>query len=429
MLIKYLDKERNNGDSKLDSNNVAIHNFLPWFIKYVPRSFNDLVVTREIKELIDSIESYKKGKGILLYGDPGCGKTTAVTLIAREKNFELIEVNASDTRNKASIQEVVGNSIKQRSLFATSKIILIDEVDGISGREDRGGVAEIVRIIKTSLYPIVLTANSIEDDKLRPIIKVCKLVNFNKSTPQILLKIGERILKSEGIEYEKKDLEKFIKERNISDIRAFINDLQASIEDNKFNPGLLDYERSYKKVIRNLLENIFMKEPEVAYALNQNTTVSLDDLMLYLEENIPHVTKRLFQPFNILSKADVFRGRIIKWQYWRYLVYINFYLNYGISAVVSASKVSSKRNTRILKKWIYNNQASPLKSRTKLQKERNEEETFIEKLSRIYRCSTHKARRQLGYFCYIYRNSKDFRECMRRELEIDEKTDKFLKSY
>ena len=54
---------------------------------------------------------------------------------------------------------------KQRSLFASSKIILVDEVDGLSGDSDRGGLQEIERTIEETSFPIILTASNPWDYK------------------------------------------------------------------------------------------------------------------------------------------------------------------------------------------------------------------------------------------------------------------------
>ena len=52
------------------------------------------------------------------------------------------------------------------------------------------------------------------------------------------------------------------------------------------------------------------------------------------EENIPeeYQGEELARAYELLAKADVFKGRIYKQQYWRFLVYENFFLSYGMSS-------------------------------------------------------------------------------------------------
>ncbi|CAH1643183.1 unnamed protein product [Spodoptera littoralis] len=88
-------------------------------------------------------------KAALLSGPPGVGKTTSVALVCKELGFDMVEFNASDTRNKTLIKEQIGQLLTTNSLsgFAngvtgkqavTKKHVLVmDEVDGMAGNEDR----------------------------------------------------------------------------------------------------------------------------------------------------------------------------------------------------------------------------------------------------------------------------------------------------
>ena len=77
---------------------------------------------------------------------------------------------------------------------------------------------------------------------------------------------------------------------------------------------------------------------------------------MWLDENLPkeYSSEELKKAYNYLSRADVFKGRIRRWQYWRYLVYINTLITSGIA--ISKEKkqrpvTTYKQTTRILKLW------------------------------------------------------------------------------
>jgi len=46
-------------------------------------------------------------KAVLLSGPPGIGKTSAARIVCKELGYEVLETNASDTRNKNSIQNML----------------------------------------------------------------------------------------------------------------------------------------------------------------------------------------------------------------------------------------------------------------------------------------------------------------------------------
>lgn len=415
---------------KEDYSNNEIERFLPWFLKYQVKHFDDLIITEELKKILNFIENFKQGKALLLAGAPGSGKTTTLNLVGEKFDYEIFEMNASDARNKKSIIESVGDVIKQRSLFAKNKLILIDEVDGVSGRDDRGGVAELSKIVKDSKYPVVFTANDKESDKIKALKKVSIFIDFENHSKELLFNLAKKIFAEENIEYNENEIKSFIEERNSTDIRGFINDLQASTFEGKFEVDTNLELRDYKKKIESLLDKIYFSYPEDSFKGAYNTDLSLDDLFLYLEENTPIVYAKgaLMNAFNEISKADVFRGKIMRRQHWRYLVYVNFYLTFGVSNSKSnPSKTKYQRNSRILKKWIYNNKVNALNARTKIQKSNEEDPKFIEKLAKLYGRSAKRTRvEDLRYFAFIYNNDEEFKASIDKQLEIDDSVKKAL---
>ena len=81
-------------------------------------------------------------------GPPGVGKTTTAYLVAKELGYEITELNASDTRSKKQLDSVVADALGTRWVTNTSakKLLLMDEVDGMAGNEDRGGVGELIQV-------------------------------------------------------------------------------------------------------------------------------------------------------------------------------------------------------------------------------------------------------------------------------------------
>lgn len=58
---------------------------------------------------------------MLLSGPPGIGKTTAAHMACRSLSIEKVEMNASDTRSKATLHEQVSEIIDNKSLSGFSQ--------------------------------------------------------------------------------------------------------------------------------------------------------------------------------------------------------------------------------------------------------------------------------------------------------------------
>lgn len=122
----------------------------------------------QIFEWISDFEHQLK-KAFILWGPPGAGKTYMTYRMGRELGHDIIEFNASDTRDKAFIRKLKMVCL-QPSLDLESQIILLDEVDSFS---DKKGLIEVLGMTKK---PIIMTANNVY--KVNAIRKFCREMYF-----------------------------------------------------------------------------------------------------------------------------------------------------------------------------------------------------------------------------------------------------------
>ncbi len=340
---------------------------MPWTEKYRPKSLEEIKGQEEaVAKVKNFVETFgKKKKAIILYGPPGTGKTTIAHVIANHTNSEIFELNASDLRNKTMLQEILKPAIEQKSLKKENKIILIDEVDGIN-ETDYGGLPELMELIESSSYPLIITANDIWNKKFSALRKKCELVQFKEMGYSIIKGVVFDILRKEGLFIEND----FVTELAIKakgDLRAAINDLQALANTKDYLSINLD-ERNKEIDIFNSLRRVFKEKPtNELLSLFDSVNMSIDDILLWLEENIPaeYSGEELAKAYEMLSKTDIFRGRIYKQQYWRFLVYENIFLSYGISSSkknVKTGFTTYKKPTRILQIWLNNQKTAKKKS-------------------------------------------------------------------
>ena len=325
--------------------------------KYKPSSLKEIIGhDAQLRELVNYV---KNKKPVIIYGKTGNGKTASVYALAKDLSYEVFEFNSSEIRNKENMEKIVGGSLNQKSLFSKSKIILIDEIDNFSGAKDRGGVQALAKLITNSAFPIVMTSNDPYDKKLSDLRKKCQLVNFEELKEDDIVRYLENLCNKEQIKFEDGVLNELAR-INKNDLRGCINDLQILISKN--NLKLKDIEllgkREREGDILNSLKVLF-KSGDTKEVLNvfENVNMDLDECFLWIEENLPLEYKgdKLSKAVDYLSKAEVFDGRIKRWQYWRFLIYVNTLMTLGINSLKNDNgAVNYKRSMRALKIWQAN---------------------------------------------------------------------------
>ena len=124
--------------------------------KYKPKKLDDMIGNEEVlskvkKWILNWINGEHK-KPLLVYGPPGIGKTSIAYAIKEEFDFGVIELSASDLRDKKRINKVLGGATLSNSLFGNMMLILVDDVD-ITTKNDRGAIPEISRFLKSNEKP------------------------------------------------------------------------------------------------------------------------------------------------------------------------------------------------------------------------------------------------------------------------------------
>lgn len=296
---------------------------LLWVEKYRPKKISDVVGNELAKtEFINWLQNKKrKKKAVLLYGPAGVGKTALVNAASNQFNFTIIEMNASDTRTEKAINKIgkPATSFVALDTFSTERkgnILFMDEVDGVFGQQDRGGIKAIINIVKESLIPVVMAANDTDNKKLRPLKKVCKMIRFHQIRIPLIITTLKKICATENIQPEFEALER-IAQNSLGDMRSAINDLQSIAEGKRF----LKLQDTAFLTVRNkdigmydTLKGVFSAQStkESAMMLSRSS-VNYDDFLLSVSDNLPlryPDSMDLAHAYDLVSRADVFRGRV-----------------------------------------------------------------------------------------------------------------------
>jgi len=296
---------------------------LLWVEKYRPKKIADVIGNEEAKAaFVEWLKNKRRSKkAILLYGPPGVGKTTLVNASGNEFGFRVIEMNASDTRSEKAITKTAGPATSFIALDTFSSeskgnILFMDEVDGIAGNEDRGGVSTILRIVEESQIPVIMAANDPDLQKLRPLKKVSALVRFYQVRIPLIIAMLQKICQKEHVKAEFEALER-IAENSCGDVRSAINDLQSLSETTKtltLQDTIVLSARNKDVSMDETLRSYFSAESllEAAMLLSRSS-VDYDDLLMAVGDNLPlryTDPSDLAKAYDYVSQADMYRGRI-----------------------------------------------------------------------------------------------------------------------
>lgn len=371
----------------------------PWVERHKPQKTDEIVgQDNAVADVQAYVKNFKKGqKALLLHGPPGTGKTVLAYALAFELDYELLEMNASDLRTKATVSEKIGHAVRQQSLLQKKgKIVLIDEVDGIYGTADRGGLLAIYEIIKESNYPVILTANDIWGKKMGTLRSKCKSVALKKVGIRDQAKLLAEISGKEKIDSDKDALHELAR-RADGDVRAAINDLQSLSFFGKITMGSLSTLASRDRrneIFQTLLAIFKSSNPEFVMKSFWSSDKSPEEIFQWLAENITNEYERpdeVASAFDALSRADVFTGRIVHNQAWRLQRYASELMALGVS---SAKHEKYKKFTRYMPPSILMKMG-----RSKITRAMRDQ--VAEKVGEACHCSKKRAIEQFPYLSII----------------------------
>ena len=166
-------------------------------------------IVEEIRQLLTNYEENCKNiqfkKGIYIYGSPGCGKTRFVNDVLKSLNYDIVQYDAGDVRNKSLIDTITSNNMGSQNVLQMmarkpKKIaIIMDEIDGMNNG-DKGGITALIKLIRQkktkkqklehmTRNPIICIGNYDVDKKIKELMKVCHTYELKAPTNQQIVEM------------------------------------------------------------------------------------------------------------------------------------------------------------------------------------------------------------------------------------------------
>ena len=312
-----------------------------WTEKYRPKNFDEVLGNLKAKkEILKWVEEWKAGnpqKCLFLLGPPGTGKTTFAQLIAKEFS-DSVELNASDKRSYDAIMSTVGEASSSMTLFGGRlKLIILDEVDGLHGNDDRGGSRAINKILKEGSQPVIMMANDPYSNRIKSFKSKCQVITLRKVHTNSIVSFLKKICIKEGVEFEEHVLRELAK-RSRGDLRSAIGDLQIiaqgeeKITSEDLNLIAQKDERSnIFDAVRTILKS---KNPNRIKDSMRQVEADPALLLEMVIENIPREYEKkheIEEAYEMVSQADIYLGRAFSTRAYTYWKYAYDFMSVGVA--------------------------------------------------------------------------------------------------
>jgi replication factor C small subunit len=236
-----------------------------WVNKYKPKSIDDVLIEPSMKEKFKEFIETKEIPNLIFPGNAGNGKTTCAKILANAISKDVMFINASDESGVDIVRNKIipfCTTMSAGSMFeeeddnrSDTKIIILDEMEMSSDRFQTALRAVIEDFYSTTRF--IMTCN-FYNKVIEPLKSRTQDFQFGDINQKEILKRCFQILNNEGVEYDKKNVAKVLKNLG-TDMRRIINTLQKLTIERDGKLVLIPYTSDEEKMLK-LIELVQTKK-------------------------------------------------------------------------------------------------------------------------------------------------------------------------
>lgn len=259
--------------------------------KYRSKTLEEFIGSEEVKNKFNEFIITQEIPNILLYGTPGCGKSTLAKILINNIDCDKLIINASDERGIDTIREKIKGFVVSKS-FKKWKIVILEEADGILEASQKALRVLLEEYSQHARF--ILTCNYI--GKIIPAIQSrCQSFNIIPPSKVDIAKRVGHILKEENVKFEAKDIATIVN-LHYPDIRKVLNTCQASIIDNTISAKKLQQTEEDKvlhSIIECLVSNNKDRLSKLRTLVQSLNTDSYETVYKFLFDNVETYTSNI----------------------------------------------------------------------------------------------------------------------------------------
>lgn len=255
-----------------------------WSEKYRPDTIEEIVLPESLKNRFRGLIKSRKIPNLLLAGPSGLGKTTVARALAKELDYEVLEISSSLDRSIDTLRNEIKNFASSMDMEGKRRCVILDEADGLTFQTQEA-LRNFMPKYETNCS-FILTAN--KKHKLHSAIHSrCSVIDFVFRNKEERQDVGKQfvltalnILKAENVEANKEVVLAFV-QKYYPDFRRALNELQTYVNDHgKIDVGILAVtpDKEFSGLLKALHTKSFQ---EIREWVGKNT-LDFEEILSYL---------------------------------------------------------------------------------------------------------------------------------------------------